>query len=94
MSIKSYQKISFFYNHHSNLAIILTILTFTILFNIIKKIYRATKTPHADENQCRGVLLSWKNETAENQPLHFTKKSYQDFLEGKWKKVLFYAAVE
>ena len=69
-------------------------MTFTILFDIIKKLYGATKTPHADENQCRGVLLSWKNETAENQPFRFTKNRVKAFLEEKWKKVLFYAAVE
>ncbi len=38
--------------------------------------------------------FSWKNETAENQPLRFTKNLVKTFLEGKWKKVLFYAAVE
>ena len=54
-------------------------------FDIIKKLYGATKTPHADENRCRGVLLSWKNETAENQPLHFTKNLVKTF-GGKMEK--------
>lgn len=47
------------------------------------------KTPHADENQCRGVLLSWKNETAENQPLHFIKNLVKTFWRENGKKFYF-----
>nr|DAS13254.1 MAG TPA: hypothetical protein [Caudoviricetes sp.] len=64
-------------------------MTLTIYFDIIKKLYGATKTPHTDENQYRGVLLSWKMRQPKTNRSVLLKNLVKTFWRENGKKFYF-----